>query len=102
MHSKLAANASETPGILMVFLVQAESYQHQDAGKPETLLEMLTLLVNQRLSSPGLTNCQPSAGQRDSLASLTIQGKHSNDQVTQNCRKEKKEGCCGKEPSISI
>lgn len=61
MHFKLAAYASETPGTLLVPLVQAESYYHQDAGKPETVLEILTPLVNQRLSYPGLTNCQSSA-----------------------------------------
>lgn len=47
MDSKLAAYASDTPGTFMVRLVQAESCYHQDAGKPEMVLEILTLLVNQ-------------------------------------------------------
>lgn len=49
MDSKLAAYASDTPGTFMVPLgtIQAKSCYHQDAGKPEMVLEILTLLVNQ-------------------------------------------------------
>lgn len=39
------------------------------------LLEILSLLMNQRPTSPGLTNCKLSVALGDLLASLTIQGK---------------------------
>ncbi|RMC13737.1 hypothetical protein DUI87_08819 [Hirundo rustica rustica] len=59
------AHASETPGTLPVPQVQTESYYHQDAGKPETVLEILTL------SKPDAAN---SSSHSYPLEMTTLQG----------------------------